>query len=186
MRLHYVLGCLLLATGCAGSRVHQALQQRTEPYVFDQPLDTVWPVAQALLTERNFPTFGNGVPHHLETAMLTPEGGAPGASTQGGAPAGKAPGGMGPGGGGGRGGGGRGRAGDNSGSALIRYNLDGDVVDAGHCRVRFIHYTRDNMDSPEQGPERDVDLEWELINRVEPQKATTIRQELAAQGVKVP
>jgi hypothetical protein len=115
--------------------------------------------------------------------MLTASGSPPGAETTGGTPR-PARGGMGA-----RNGASPGiRSGpvDHSGSAVMRYVVDGDVVDEGHCRVRAVRHVRDNIDSPENEPERDGELEFEIVLRVEPERANEIRKDLSAQGIELP
>ena len=64
--------------------------------------------------------------------------------------------------------------------------VDGEAVNADHCAIRIVHFKKDNLDSPQSDGERDVEMEWELIARAEPERAERIRQELAAKGLQAP
>jgi hypothetical protein len=186
MRMRRALPILLFAlvTGaaCAGPRLHRALAERTENYVINQPIAKVWPVAQQLLQDHHVPGTSSPGLYHLETPVLTRNGQLPAASSQ----SSSAPAGQGQ--GGGRGGGRRGSkspASDRSGGEVRRFVVDGDAVDDAHCTVHIVRFSRDNVDSPESA-ERDAELEWELVSRVEPERAAVIRKELAASGIQVP
>jgi hypothetical protein len=171
--------------GCATSRLHQALAQRTEGYVLAKGCPDVWPTVKQVLEDRRFPGFPKGDrPYHLETAMLTEGGGAPGAETTGGGrPA------MGrgqPASGGARGAGLRSGPVDHAGSTIMRFIVDGEVVDDGHCKVRVVRHQKENIDALETEIDRDSEMEWEIIVRLEPEKADGMRKEMAAQGLEAP
>jgi hypothetical protein len=174
---------LLALSGCASARIPHALAERTEAYVFEKPIAEVWPSVKGLLSERNFLGQETGTPYHLETALVTPEGRLPssGDSTT----ADRAPPSGGGTAGGGRGMGGRrgaSRPHDSSGVALVRFVVDGEAVDATHCRVRIVRFDRENRDTPESDGVVDVEMEWDLISRVEPERAASIRSELKLDG----
>jgi hypothetical protein len=179
--------CILfawLSCGCAGPRLQKALQEQTDSYVYAKPLSEVWPLAEQVLESHHFAGNPVGSPYHLETTLMTPEGEFPTAE-----PSGAGGAGQNPGAGGGRGGsrrGGPSRLADRSGGELVRFVVEGESVDADHCSVRIIRYTRDNMDTPEADGKRAVDMEWELISRAEPSRAARIREELKATGVLAP
>jgi hypothetical protein len=172
--------------GCATSRLHQALGQRTESYVLAKGCADVWPTVKQVLEDRRFPGYPKGDrPYHLETAMLTASGDAPGAETtagdrqpmrgRGGAAAAQAHGGS-------------MRSGpvDHPGSQVMRFVVDGEAVDDAHCRVRVVRFARDNIDSAESDIDRDPEMEFEIISRLEPEHAEAMRKELAAQGIELP
>jgi hypothetical protein len=172
---------------CAGARLREALSKETQDYIIAKPIAEVWPVVKQVLEDRRFPGFPKGNnPYHLETATLTSSGEAPGAETTGGgAAASRAAAAQ----------GGRGAAGnrgmragpvDHAGGSVMRFVVDGEAVDETHSRVRVVRHSRDNIDSSESDIDRDADMEWEIISRLEPERADVIRKSLAAQGLEVP
>jgi hypothetical protein len=170
---------LAVLNACAGARIHRALAERTDKYVFAEPISRVWPVAQQILQDHHFVGTSSEGLYHLETPTLTPDGRFPNAGTS---PSSPATAGQGQGGRGGQ----RGLPGsDQAGGEVMRFVVDGEAVDGTHCTVRIVRFTRDNVDAPEVR-ERDAELEWELVSRVEPNRAAEIRTELAASGIHVP
>jgi hypothetical protein len=67
------------------------------------------------------------------------------------------------------------------GDSKVRYLVLGTKIDDGSCKVEF---TR--MGSGVLGPtsERDLDLEWALLRRVDPEAGTRIEHEATAAGEK--
>jgi hypothetical protein len=181
-----LFACTLGLSACAGARLHKALGEQTDGYVYAKSLQEVWPAAPQVLQAHHFLGTPNG-PYRLETAAMTRDGQIP---TMEGAPPG-GPGNATPGSpGAGRGGGGKhatpSQAADHSGSETVRFVVEGEAVDGKHCKVRIVRFTRDNLDAPESDGIRDVDLEWELINRVEPEQAARIRGTLEQRGLHAP
>jgi hypothetical protein len=173
---------LLALSGCASSRSREFLLKHTPDHVYEKPIRELWPTVKALLEERGFPGEEKGAPYHLETATLTPEGKLPSATSQSSSAA-PTNGRSGTGGKGGRRPGGP--VADHSNGELWRFVADGESIDDTHCRVAIVRFARDNVDSPESDPIPDVDLEWALILRVEPEKAAAIRREATAAGVEL-
>lgn len=173
------MSVLLLLAACATTgRMRAALAEKTDQLIIGKSCNDTWPTVKQVLEDWRFPGFPKGERQfHLETAMLTASGSPPGAETTGGTPPMR---GM------QRGAGGM-RSGpvDHSGSAVLRYVVDGDVVDDGHCRVRVVRHKRDNIDSAESDIERDGEMEFEIVSRLEPDRANAIRKELADQGIEL-
>jgi hypothetical protein len=173
---------VLTTVSCANTRVRDALAKQTESFVLAKPIAEAWPVVKQVLEDRHFPGSPSpNKPFHLETAILTSEGGFPTASVT---PGGAAPQGA-AGGRGGRGGS-RSVAIDHVGGELMRFVADGEAVDDTHCKVRIVRYLRDNIDASENDVRRDVGMEFEVISRLEPERAAEIRKALAADGIELP
>jgi hypothetical protein len=191
-RVWLCLSVVFVLGACAGARVHKALAEKTDKFVFDKPIADVWPVAKLVLEERNFIGTQSGGQYHLETPTLTPDGQLPSAGTGSSSSTSSPNGAAGQGQGGGRMGGAGGRRGggsptaDRAGGEVIRYVVDGDAVDDTHCTVRIVRFSRQNVDSPESEGILDAELEWKLISRAAPERAAEIRKELAAQGIQAP
>jgi hypothetical protein len=62
-----------------------------------------------------------------------------------------------------------------------RYLVQVTPVDAGHCKVQFTKMTAYSKASGTDS-ERDVGTEWELIQKVEPERATAIKTEADKRG----
>jgi len=68
------------------------------------------------------------------------------------------------------------------GQEMIRYLVTGTKVDEGPCRVEFTRVATGKVGSP--ASERDLDLEWALLKRVEPDAGQEIESEAVAVGDK--
>jgi hypothetical protein len=62
-----------------------------------------------------------------------------------------------------------------------RYLLQVNVVDPGHCRVVYTKL-EGQVEFKNNDSTRDVGLEWELIQKVEPERATAIKTEAEKKG----
>ena len=163
-------------TACAGAKLKQALAEKTETFIIDRPLAEVWPTVHEVFDEENFPAFSTGPANHLETAMLSPEGTAPAAATtQGGIGASRP-----------RRGQGSPPPVEHVGGKVVKFVIDGEVVDGTHCRVKVVRHVRDSIEALDSEVARDPLMEWAIIARLEPDRADAIRKELAAQGIQAP
>ena len=61
------------------------------------------------------------------------------------------------------------------GKKRTRYLVQVNKVDDGHCKVQFTKMETEKDMSPIS--ERDMGTEWELIQKVEPERATEIKAE---------
>lgn len=68
----------------------------------------------------------------------------------------------------------------------VRYLLSGFQVDAARSRVEFTKNEQDRYDGEwkDSGTERDVGLEWKLLQKVDPDAARKIEAEADAEGEK--
>jgi hypothetical protein len=68
------------------------------------------------------------------------------------------------------------------GEEMIRYLVTGTKVDEGACRVEFTRVATGKVGRP--ATERDLDMEWTLLRRVEPDSGQKIEGEAVAVGEK--
>lgn len=145
-----VAAVLLQVVGCGALRAASARQDhinnRTQAYVYNRPVDQVWGSARQMLFELGY------------TVRDTGEGGSFSAETEW----------------------------KQEGKERSRYLLTGSSVDAGRCTVQFMRAEESqrggNWDN--DGTQRDFDIEFELIKRVEPDAAAQIESEADVEGEK--
>jgi uncharacterized lipoprotein len=145
-----------LATGCAASRREAYVQEKASQYVYRKPMAEVWPQVRMLLKERDLPlrespgTFEISTDWHMVGAPST------------------------------------------LGTNYVRYLVRGKQPTPAMCAVEIF---KQNRVEAGQGPvdartgqrqglgtdstnlQRDMELEWELLQRVDPEGAKSLRAE---------
>lgn len=136
---------LVMAAGCSHLRASSARQRyikdQTAAYVYQQPIQEVWPHVRKTLLERGYQTkdVDSGGAYSVETEPRAEE------------------------------------------KRVVRYLVQGTKVDDGHCRIEV---TRMVEEKGRVDTTRDVDLEWLLIQRAEPQGAQQITNGAEAEATK--
>ncbi|MCZ6691103.1 MAG: hypothetical protein O7H41_16065 [Planctomycetota bacterium] len=67
------------------------------------------------------------------------------------------------------------------GTVLTRYLVQGIAVDDGKCRVNFMKVEKRATFNPE-APERDWEMEFKLLDRLDPARSQEIQKEAQAKG----
>jgi uncharacterized lipoprotein len=151
-----LLALATLATGCAASRREAFVQEKASQYVYHKPMAEVWPQVRMLLKEKDLPireapgTFEISTDWHMVGAPST------------------------------------------LGTNYVRYLVRGKQPTPAICAVEIF---KQNRVESGQGPmdartgqrgslgndstnlQRDMELEWELLQRVDPEAAKSLRAE---------
>jgi uncharacterized lipoprotein len=157
-----LLAVTTLVTGCAASRREAYVQEKASQYVYRKPIAEVWPQVRMLLKERDLPL--REAPGAYEISTDWHMVGAP----------------------------------STLGTSYVRYLVRGKQPTPSMCSVEIF---RQNRVEAGQGPvdartgqrraigtdstnlQRDMELEWELLQRVDPEGAKALRAE-AEQRIK--
>jgi hypothetical protein len=126
----------------SGAR-HKYIETHVESYVYDKPLNVVWPEARQLLFVRGYSVKDTDA-QSAETEWKV------------------------------------------DGSSRTRYLLTGTPVSDASCKVQLLEDTQFNSNGKwgSSSPERDLDLEWELLQKVSPDVATKIKADADTEGEK--
>lgn len=153
-----VLAVCLLAAGCATNRRELFLQEKASGYVLHKPLGEVWPQVRSMLRERDLPM--REVAGGFEIATDWWMQGAP----------------------------------SSLGTSYVRYYVRGKHPSPETCVVEIFRQNRTTQGTEEiptqnsrasastetNSMTRDRELEWELLQRVEPETARALRAEAEA------
>ena len=130
-----LLALIATAGGCSHLRASSARQRyindQTATYVYQQPINEVWPHVRKTLFERGYQAKGvdSGGSYSVETEPRAEE------------------------------------------KRIVRYLVQGTKVDDGHCRIEVTKMSEENG---RVNTSRDLEMEWLLIQRAEPQGAQQI------------
>lgn len=151
-----VLALSMLATGCAATRREAYVQEKASQYVYSKPIAEVWPQVRMLLKEKDLPLRES--PGAFEISTDWHQVGAP----------------------------------STLGTSYVRYLVRGKQPTPAMCAVEIF---KQNRVEAGQGPvdartgqrgsigtdttnlQRDMELEWELLQRVDPEGAKGLRAE---------
>ncbi|AGC42014.1 hypothetical protein MYSTI_00664 [Myxococcus stipitatus DSM 14675] len=150
--------CVVSVAGCAASRKEAFLLEKSRDHVYRKPVAEVWPQALALLTEKGYSVRQGKEGFEATTEWLMH--GAP----------------------------------SSLGTTQVRYMVRGIEKGPGQCVIEFHkHMASETRGASSQGrpPEltdapsrgnatnfnRDPELEWELLQRVDAESATSLRAE---------
>ncbi|PTL80004.1 hypothetical protein [Vitiosangium sp. GDMCC 1.1324] len=151
-----VLAIATLAVGCAASRREAYIQDKASQYVYRKPIAEVWPQVRMLLKEKDLPLRES--PGGFEISTDWHPVGAP----------------------------------SSLGTNYVRYLVRGKQPTPAMCAVEIF---RQNRTEAGQGPvdaqtgqrrelgtdttnlQRDMEMEWELLQRVDPEGAKALRDE---------
>lgn len=150
-----VLAVCLLAVGCTASRREMYLHEKASGHVFHKPIAEVWPQVRSMLRERDLPM--REVQGGFEIATDWWMQGTP----------------------------------SSLGTSYVRYYVRGRHPSPETCVVEIFRQNRTTRDSEDMASTsnrmsgatdtnamtRDRELEWELLQRVEPETAQTLRAE---------
>ncbi|WP_375772395.1 hypothetical protein NR798_16410 [Archangium gephyra] len=152
-----VLAIASLATGCAASRREAYVQEKASQYVYRKPIADVWPHVQTLLKEKELEL--REAPGAYEISTDWQMAGAP----------------------------------SSLGTAYARYLVRGKQPTAATCSVQIFKQNRvetaqsqgSRTNQGQENPgfndstnlQRDMEMEWELLQRVDPEAAKSLRAE---------
>jgi len=151
-----LLFAALLATGCTAARREAFIQDKTRDYVYRKPIAEVWPQVRTLLKEEGFSLMEAPGGFEITTEWL-----------QVGAPS-------------------------SLGTSYARYLARGRQPNPGMTQVEFLRQNRtetrsasapafaaDQPTGPGTGGnlQRDLELEWKLMQRVDPEAARSFKAE---------
>jgi uncharacterized lipoprotein len=151
-----LLAIATLATGCAAARREAYVQERASQYVYRKPIAEVWPEVRMLLKEKDLPIREAPGAYEISTDWYTV--GAP----------------------------------STLGTNYVRYLVRGKQSSAAMCSVEIFKQNRvetaqsssaarDNQreasGTDTSNLQRDRELEWELLQRVDPEGAKALRAE---------
>lgn len=158
-----VLAVATLAAGCAASRREAYVQEKASAYVYRKPIAEVWPQVLALLKEKELPLRASPGSYEVSTDWNMV--GAPSAL----------------------------------GTSYVRYLVRGKQPSPATCAVEIFKQNRVETAQSQasaratQGEkpggtdsnnlQRDTEMEWELLQRVDPETAKSLRAE-AEQTIK--
>jgi uncharacterized lipoprotein len=159
-----VLVLATLATGCAASRREAYVQEKASQYVYRKPIAEVWPQVLTLFKEKELPLRESPGAYEISTDWQMV--GAP----------------------------------SSLGTSYVRYLVRGKQTAPAMCSVEIFKQNRvETAQSPgasrhndgEEKPggidtsnlKRDVEMQWELLQRVDPEAAKSLRAE-AEQNIK--
>ncbi|WNG33176.1 hypothetical protein F0U61_05780 [Archangium violaceum] len=150
-----VLAVATLAVGCTASRREAYIQDKARQHVYRKPIAEVWPQVRSLLKEKELPV--REAPGAYEISTDWHQVGAP----------------------------------SSLGTSYVRYLVRGKQPNPTMCSVEIL---KQNRVESGQGPmgsngqrqdlgtdttnmTRDVEMEWELLQRVDPEGAKALREE---------
>jgi uncharacterized lipoprotein len=153
-----LVAALALSTGCAANRRETYLQEKAGTHVFRQPIAEVWPKAKELITEEGYSVMEAKGGFEMQTDWMMQ--GAP----------------------------------SSLGTSYARYLIRGIEKGPGQCSVEFLKQTRvesqaahdtntgksmEGAGNASTAMTRDHELEWKLIQKVDPEAAKTLEAEAA-------
>lgn len=153
-----LVAALALSTGCAANRREMYLQEKAGTHVFRQPIAEVWPKAKELITEEGYSVMEAKGGFEMKTDWQMQ--GAP----------------------------------SSLGTSYARYLIRGIEKGPGQCSVEFMKQTKvesqaahdtntgaamENAGNASGSMTRDYELEWKLVQKVDPETAKAWEAEAA-------